>query len=169
MPCLVASRAFFLRRVIMTFIPLITTSLIVTVALVTDLKSRRIPNQLTYGGALVGLLIQMISHGGEGALLSVLGWVVGISLLLVPYLLGGMGAGDVKLLGAIGAVMGAKFTMYTLIWTGLAGGIMAIGYLLYRLVNLNIEHDPTTKKFMPYGVAIFIGTMIELYRRISVI
>ena len=68
-----------------------------------DLKTRRIPNYLTFGGALGGLGFHLGYHGVPGFLDGLAGLGLGFCLLLVPYLLGGMGAGDVKACAALGA------------------------------------------------------------------
>ena len=71
-----------------------------------DLKSKRIPNELTLGGALAGLGFQLGFHGLPGLWDGLAGWGLGFGLLMVPYCLGGMGAGDVKGGAALGAWLG---------------------------------------------------------------
>jgi len=72
-------------------------------ACVCDLRTRRIPNVLTFGGAAVALGYALASRGFGGLLTSLEGWGVGLALFLPMFLLGGMGAGDVKLLACLGA------------------------------------------------------------------
>src|SRR5687767_2077545 len=78
----------------------------VTLALATDLRARRIPNWLTGGSALVGLLAGFWLHGPPGGLSALTGGLLGFALLLPFYALGGVGAGDVKLLAALGTLIG---------------------------------------------------------------
>jgi prepilin peptidase CpaA len=115
---------------------------IALVACVTDLRSQRIPNILTFGGALAGVVFHTASGAADGLFLSVSGWVVGVAVFLLPFVLGGMGAGDVKLVAALGAWLGPMDTLWLGIYTALAGGIAALvlavarGYLRQALSNI---------------------------------
>ena len=71
-----------------------------------DWRTRRIPNWLTVSGALAGLAANVILRGWHGAVISLEGAGLALGLLLPLVLLRGLGAGDWKLMGAIGAVMG---------------------------------------------------------------
>lgn len=94
----------------------------------TDFKARRIANWLTFGGAALALSMRamvglpMLLAGAEG-------WLLGGMLLVVPFLAGWMGAGDVKLLAAFGAVGGPAFVIQTALLGCVAGGVIAIVYL----------------------------------------
>jgi prepilin peptidase CpaA len=107
-----------------------------------DLRTRHIPNLLTFGGALLGLLYGLYSHGPLGLLTGVEGWLVGVALFLPFFLLGGMGAGDVKLLGCFGAWLGPWMALWTALYAMIAGGAMAIlvgfatGYLRQASINV---------------------------------
>src|SRR6476646_10010246 len=79
---------------------------VVGVAAATDLATRRVPNLLTLGGAALALIFHSTTHGTAGVMHSVTGWFVGVSLFLPFFVLRGLGAGDVKLLGAVGAWLG---------------------------------------------------------------
>ena len=57
--------------------------------------------------------------------------VAGLAIFFLPFVMGGMGAGDVKLMGAIGALMGWRFSVMTALYSALVGGVMVFGYLLY--------------------------------------
>lgn len=78
-------------------------------ACATDIKSRRIPNWLILIGLSLGWLTLTAEQGISGWLDGVLGLVLGIALLFIPFALGGLGAGDVKLLGLVGALKGPAF------------------------------------------------------------
>lgn len=147
-------------------------------AAVTDLKWNRIYNLQTYPAMACGLVLGFAAAGAHGALMSFLGLVVGVALLFVFYLLGGVGAGDVKLLGAIGALKGASFVLWTMFYTGLVGGAMALAIIIWRgtvrqtLRNLIFfichpiraqnEHDDQNRQCLPYGLAISIGCFCAL-------
>ncbi len=152
-----------------------------------DLKTRRIPNYLTFGSALAGLLVQAWLHGWAGLAAGGEGLALGLGLLIVPYLLGGMGAGDVKALAALGAWLGPSQTLFLFIYMGLAGGLLALGAIIFRklwrrawlregwhrLLNRLLCHShglsspaslPTRdraprSKGIPYGVAMALGML----------
>ena len=115
---------------------------IASLACVTDLNSRRIPNGLTFGAALLGFLYQFLSGGFDGLGQAAAGWVVGAAIFIVPFALGGLGGGDVKLLAALGAWLGPADVVWLALYTGVAGGVMALvvsavyGYLGTALQNV---------------------------------
>jgi prepilin peptidase CpaA len=82
---------------------------------ITDYRTRRIPNWLTMPAAIVGLVYSSLAPGGIGLAASLAGFAVGLSLLLLPWLLGGGGMGDVKMLAALG------------VWLGPLGILVAFG------------------------------------------
>src|SRR5690242_564869 len=95
-------------------------------AAVWDLRTRRIPNVLTFGGTLVALLLHGYMGGLSGVGLSLAGWAVGLALFFPFFALGGLGAGDVKLLAAVGALVGPLPAVWVALFTMIAGGVMAI-------------------------------------------
>jgi prepilin peptidase CpaA len=97
-----------------------------------DLRARRLPNYLTLGTALVGLAFQFASHGWPGLFAGLQGLGLGFGLLIIPYGLGGMGAGDVKALAALGAWLGPAQTLALFVYMALAGGLLGLGLLLWR-------------------------------------
>lgn len=99
---------------------------IALIATVTDLRCRRIPNALTFTGALLGFVYSFATDGGAGAVASLEGWALGLVLWLPFYALGGMGAGDVKLLACVGAWMGPAGVVRVAIYASLAGGALAL-------------------------------------------
>ena len=107
-----------------------------------DVATRRIPNALTFGAAVAALLTHRYL-GGWGAMgLSVAGWLVGVAFFLPFFVLGGMGAGDVKLLGALGAWVGPAAVVWVALFACIAGGVIALivamfaGYLTRAFSNL---------------------------------
>ncbi len=95
-----------------------------------DVRQRRIPNALTLGGALVGLLVNLVLNGRPGALASLEGWGLGVLLLLLPFVMRGIGGGDVKLLAAAGAWGGPTYVFTTALVAAFAGAVLAIGVLV---------------------------------------
>ena len=100
--------------------------LVTGIAVWFDYRERRIPNYLVFTGMIAGLVIGMISGGVKGLAWSALGMLAGIAILFVPFAMGGMGAGDVKLLGAIGAILGAKGALFSMLYGAIAGGLISI-------------------------------------------
>jgi prepilin peptidase CpaA len=117
---------------------------IATLACMTDLKSRRIPNVLTFGASAAGF----VYHGLTGGVLAVgdsaSGWMAGLLIFIVPFALRGLGGGDVKLLAALGAWVGPLDALWIGLYTGVAGGLLALivaastGYLRRALANVRL-------------------------------
>lgn len=133
-----------------------------------DLRESRIPNLLTVSAALLGLAAHVIGDGWLGLLTSLQGLLVGFILLLVPFLLGGIGGGDVKFLAALGAIMGPEFVFRSCLYGAVVGGLIAL-YLMIkekRLAHLTVGvmsgHFPTSQRFFPYGLALVAGAVIHL-------
>jgi prepilin peptidase CpaA len=155
------------------------------VGAVFDVRSRRIPNFITGPALLFGLLLH-VEHGGWRDMFSALaaGLICG-AVFLVFYLAGGMGAGDVKLIAAVGCIAGLPNVAYLLVLTALAGGVMGVGLALIRgqlkttLLNMGslaahhgrqgLQPHPELNVFnastlrLPYAVAIAAGSFITLY------
>src|SRR5215813_8749651 len=107
---------------------LILLLLLVVVAAVTDLRSRRIPNWLTLSGVLAGLGMNafLADRWWQGLAFSLLGLLTGFGLYVVLYIIRAMGAGDVKLMAAAGAIIGWQNWFGLFILTALIGGILAV-------------------------------------------
>ena len=105
----------------------ICTVTIACIACVTDLRTRRIPNVLTFGAAVAGLAFQFATGGVEALGQAALGWLLGAVVFMLPFALGGLGGGDVKLLAALGAWLGPADALWLVLYTGVAGGVMALG------------------------------------------
>lgn len=111
-------------------IPMIVGLFAVGVAAVTDLWKFKVHNLLTIPLLLSGLAYHGIWEGWEGFVVSVLGGLSGFSLLLAFYMLGGMGAGDVKLMAALGAWLGPLLIVCLFVVSGLAAGVYALALIL---------------------------------------
>jgi prepilin peptidase CpaA len=99
---------------------------IALVASVVDLRSRRIPNALTFGATVVGLVVAAATGGLSGIGTGLAGWTVAMALWLPIYALGGMGAGDVKLMAAIGMWIGPAGALHAALYAAIAGGVLAL-------------------------------------------
>ncbi|MFO1040400.1 MAG: A24 family peptidase [Planctomycetaceae bacterium] len=99
-------------------------------AMVTDVRTRKIPNWLTVSGFLSGLMFHSFVQGLPGFQFSLLGFATGFGLLLILWIIGGGGGGDVKLMGAVGAWLGPTLTLIVFIATGF---LAPFGQLVMKL------------------------------------
>jgi prepilin peptidase CpaA len=164
---------------------IIQTALIVLVssAAWTDLRTRRIPNWITVTGAGTGLVLHIFYGGVSGAVQSLAGAALGLAIFSGLYAAGGMGAGDVKLFGAVGAFAGPQSLVLVFVFTGLLGGIAGVALALYRgrlrqtlertrevFVNmgsmrwqqLQRSSEAPNSLRLPYGAVIAGGTLLSL-------
>ena len=161
------------------------------VAIITDLTVRKIPNSLIISGLIVSLVGQCFLTEGAGGLNWLAGVAVAFACFIPLYLLRGMAAGDVKLMMAVGGFVGYPFVFTTVAYSYLAGGAIAISYVLFRgrfkqlLQNLySLMFDQFIKTSsgvdmydgkvikqsvgqLPFAMAIAIGTLIALYLNTS--
>jgi prepilin peptidase CpaA len=150
-----------------------------------DLRTRRIPNYVTFGAAALAILYASIAGGWPAVLRSAAGWTVGLGLFLPFFLLRGLGGGDLKLLAAFGAWFGPAGMLLLAFYTAVAGGVMALvvvlvrGYFAtafknlwlllchWRVVGLTplaaVSLDNPRAQRLPYGVAIAAGVMATLW------
>lgn len=103
------------------------------VACIVDTRTSRIPNVLTLGLLAVGLAYNGFLGGWGGLGQGALGALVGLSVFLVPYLMGGMGGGDVKAMAGLGALLGPAPILWVFLYTAVAGGVLAV--LHYALAH----------------------------------
>jgi prepilin peptidase CpaA len=150
---------------------------VVGLATATDLRHRRIPNVLTFSAVGLGLALNTGFSGLEGLSQSAQGAGLGLGLLLPLFLLRWMGAGDVKLMAAIGALKGPEFVFFACLWAAVFGGAIAlVGLIRARRLSLAMAHlyysgltpDRAGGSFMtgawrmPYAPAIALGTLLAL-------
>ena len=143
--------------------------LIAAIGGIYDWRSRRIPNWLTLYSLPIIFLLNIYHQGIWGCVNSLLGLLVGLALLFIPYIIGGMGAGDVKLLGALGAITGYKGAILIFFYTALCGLIIGIIWLIFNPGRLKFlittgQILPTVdkKQKIPYGIAILLGTILYI-------
>ncbi|MBP0593731.1 prepilin peptidase [Paraburkholderia sp. LEh10] len=152
-----------------------------------DLHTRRIPNVLVLIGLALALAVQWGLHGAvDGSGRWILGLLTGGGLFLPFYLLRGMGAGDVKLMAAVGAFVEPEMAMQIAFMTWVIGGIWALAVVVFRgavksvganmlamLLSRGGQYGslPVTTKgaalpsvgSLPYGVAIALGTLSIMF------
>lgn len=95
----------------------IVIAVLTVLAFYIDIRFNIIPNWLTVSGIVLGLFYNLIAEGMEGLFYSISGLIVGLVLLLILYLFGAIGAGDVKLFAAYGAIAGMEFVIQSIIYT----------------------------------------------------
>jgi prepilin peptidase CpaA len=146
-----------------------------------DVRYRRIPNWATLPGVALGLGLNGMLLGWQGMKVSGLGLLVGFGSLVVLFVLGWMGGGDVKLMAAVGALKGYPFIVSALFYSLIVGDVIGIAMLIWnrkklrtftslffvigsRLTKLipkqNIDPEQTQK--LPFGLAIVLGTLWAL-------
>ena len=102
------------------------------VATVVDLRTRRIPNVLTGSMAGAGLGLAAFGLGGISVGAAVLGCLIGLVLMLPGHMLGATGAGDVKLMAAVGSLLGPLVVVNAVLFTAVAGGALAVIVAIQR-------------------------------------
>ncbi|MBK4733811.1 A24 family peptidase [Noviherbaspirillum pedocola] len=160
--------------------------LMLSIASITDIVSRKIPNWLILAGITSSFLYQVLSPYGFGFSTWLAGLSVGLLTLFPLYALRVMGAGDVKLMAAVGSFLGGSAAFSTLIYTLISGGVLALVFILFKrtwkssfqnvtLIGMHMfssvlakrvylaEYPVQTSGHLPYAVAIFAGTLLHLY------
>jgi prepilin peptidase CpaA len=160
-----------------------------------DVRARRIPNTLVLPGALAGLALQGVLPAGAGlyatpfgalgVLAGLAGLALGLAILLPMYMLGTMGAGDVKLMAMAGAFLGPQQVLGAGLLTLVAGGVLGLAVAVQRgdltrvwnnlrtmLLStvlrriggggVSVDAPPTPTGQLPYAIAIAAGTTLQL-------
>ncbi len=159
---------------------------VVTLCAITDILEHRIPNSVLLPALLLALLFNSLLSGLPGLLDCLLGLVLGMAILFPLYFLRGSSAGDVKLLGVVGALLGAKGALIAGIATVCFGGALGILFVAWRLIepilaahigqivgpngpgqHLAVQMASSNKAWkavFPYAPAIACGTYFALWR-----
>jgi prepilin peptidase CpaA len=98
----------------------------------TDVRSKRIPNALTFGAAAAAVIFHTLAPQGTGFVSAVTGWFVGALIMFVPFALRGLGGGDVKLIAALGAWVGPANAVWLALYAGIAGFVMSVVVAAYH-------------------------------------
>jgi prepilin peptidase CpaA len=161
---------------------LVIVVLLVLLAMYSDFRWRKIPNCLTLPAIALGFFLNFLGNSWNGLIFAFFGLLVGIGLLILPYLLGGMGGGDVKFMGALGAMLGSYSVLNVFLYATLIGGAIA---MVVAIANKSLVdtlkkvwlllkcifflHAPLAgaglfKKSLeiPYGLAIGTGAFVYL-------
>ncbi len=163
-------------------IPLFVLAAGLVAAVFIDIRSRRIPNWLTALMAVAGLVMAVGGMSGLTVTQAVLGLAAGLLLMLPGHALGATGAGDVKLMAAIGAIVGPRMVFSAFLATAVAGGVFAV-VVAFRRGRLQATLDgtrqlvaspsaaketieaPGRSNRFAYGPAIAVGTLVAVLMR----
>ncbi len=166
------------RNVMVQILVILTPILVLAAA--TDICYHKIPNWLTFPAIIAGFMYHSFTAGIQGCLLSAAGVLLGMAFFLPFYIKGGTGAGDVKLMGAVGGFLGPTGVFYAFLFSSIAGGIYAVLLLMryglfletfrrysYMLGTFLFHHKmlyipPRDEAGMPvlrFGIAIAVGTI----------
>lgn len=155
---------------IITVVPLL---ILLAVATLIDWRTHSIPNALSLGGALFGIILQASIHGPTGLVLALSGWAVCLVCFLPFYLSGGMAAGDVKLMAGVGAFLGPIGGIAACLVALVVGALIAIISLASEryLHSTNGRSDDAVAETreglrarIPYAGAIAAGTALSLFQ-----
>ncbi|MCI3926855.1 prepilin peptidase [Paenibacillus sp. TRM 82003] len=158
---------------------------IAAVCAATDIARRKIYNVVVFPSLAAAVAGHAWTGGWQGLGHSLMGFGVGLAILLVPYLLGGMGAGDVKLLALVGALQGPAFVFAAAVYMALLGFALSVLLLMFRretrtffvyvIYTLQCWRGGERMPFprsgsalsttMPYGVAIAGGALLVVLWR----
>jgi prepilin peptidase CpaA len=170
-------------------LPILILCLGMTIAVIQDLRTRKIPNLLTFPMMLLGFVYHGAMSGLSGFGFSTAGVGIGIGVFLIPYLMGGMGAGDAKLMAAAGAFLGAKGAIIAAVISILIGLFYAAvvlfihmdyGRSFVRRAWITLKTFLLTRQFIPippgkdekqpvlnYALPNALGTMCYLFLKIT--
>lgn len=167
-------------------ITVLTTEILVllSISLICDIKTYKINNVITISFALIGAATNFFLKGSGGLVYSLLGWCVPVGVLFILFALRMLGAGDIKLFGAIGAVMGYKFALYSIMYSFLFGGVIAVAILItrknskerlkhlrlylkscflsFRLLDYTDFEDKSRNDKFHFSYAVLLGTLLQL-------
>jgi prepilin peptidase CpaA len=169
---------------ILKYYPFLLLSLALILSTAFDLYKRKIPNAITFPVMASAVVYFILVNGMDGFLHSISGLVIGLALLIPFYLQGGMGAGDVKLMGAVGSILGPSDVFTAFLYSALAGGVYALfvlarnkalsrtvrryGIMLkgYVCTGQLMYIPPVGGNVAPlcYGLAISLGTVLSVLR-----
>lgn len=171
-----------LKKVVRVLIFNILLIITLIICCITDLRVRKIYNKIIFPILFSVFLLHLILNGFSGLKVSMFGFISGVAILVIPFILGGLGAGDVKLLALIGAIKGSIFAVNTALYMFIIGGAIALIIIIFQketinffkslffclggLINghhykLEFSTKPFLKKF-PYSIAIAGGAVVSL-------
>jgi prepilin peptidase CpaA len=132
-----------------------------------DLLTNKVPNILILPSLLLAFLLAYTNGGTSLLFSSILGACVGFLILLYPYSKSLIGAGDVKLMGVVGAFLGPKLVLLAVLYTSVFGGLIVLIYLAYKGLLAQSFHRAMSLQFssarIPYACAISVGSCLTLF------
>lgn len=168
----------------------------VIIAAYFDLKERKIPNKITFPAMIWGIVFLTVISGLKGLQTGIVGCLFGFAVFFIPFAMGFMGGGDVKMMAAIGSMLGWHQSALVVVYTAITGGIIVIVMAIYKkqlkrivlatvglILNpilkkiyimtsnnkiLSLQNKLSTHKFerkkeyIPYGLALAIGTLLTI-------
>ena len=162
------------------------------VAMVSDLRTRTLPNWLTVSGFVIAILFHVITRGWAGLGFALGGFAVGFGILLVLWLIGGGGGGDVKLMGAVGAWLGPQLTLAVFVFSTLFAVFASMAVLAHTSINRGFGYvqrryvtpsasgrkragsalvadqaQRAQRRLMPYALPVALGTWLVLAWKVT--
>ncbi|MEP6536472.1 MAG: A24 family peptidase [Bryobacteraceae bacterium] len=140
-------------------------------ATVEDLARRRVSNWTSLAALVGGIGCQIFRHGWIGLPLALAGAVCGFLVFLIFYILGGMGAGDIKLMAGFGALLGYSKSFEAALWTAGIGGVIALGVVAYQTLRALVRRKKSGElkrendESIPYAPAITLGVWLAMVPR----
>ncbi len=155
-------------------VTLVVVLVAVIIAAVTDLRWFTIHNALTLPLLASGLIYHAFVNDGVGLFSSIGGALFGAGILGLIYLLGGMGAGDVKLMAGIGAWLGWPLILQVFVITTIAGAIYGLALIAAfgrgdkrsseRIIEAAVRRDDRRRRLVPYGAMMMVGVVVTTAR-----
>ena len=166
--------------------PLIVTTaaIFIAVCITLDVRTRRIPNLVTGSTMVLGTILNTAYSGGSGLAASLLGVFVPMTILLLPFAMGGIGGGDVKMMGALGALVGPRLALWGLVLGMILGGVIMMFHLARRgrlgekvratgamvraaaatgsVAPLHVTSESPGSVALPYSVPLGLGSLMVL-------
>lgn len=142
-------------------------AMLLVAAVVSDLRSHRIPNIILAPALSLALLLQTMHGGADGLIMAIGGLALGLVMFLPIYFIGGMAAGDIKLLGVVGCFLGPWGAVLAGLATVMIGAIFGIIAIVWRLVGPVLELHPARSQerlsSIAYAPSIAAGTLAALW------
>ncbi|HPN92949.1 MAG TPA: A24 family peptidase [bacterium] len=160
----------------------IALAVLVAASVATDIKLRKIHNAVTMPAILSGLILNALNDGASGAMFSLYGILLATGMMALPFIMKGIGGGDLKMLAAIGALKGHEFVFIVFVAGGIMGGIIAALSLntrakrkasINQIKNMCLTFGQESASVaridtqdssnaIPYAVAIATGTAVAI-------
>ncbi|MDD5067781.1 MAG: A24 family peptidase [bacterium] len=162
---------------------IILLMIVLLVSGITDLLRKKVYNIVTFPGIIMGLLLGLYYNGPYGLLDSGLGFILASFIFLALYIWAGFGAGDVKLMMAVGSIVGMKLIFDFILYSAIMGGVMAVivmirnrvflpsmknvlRFFLFLIPKMRLVPEPLTPGdsfTVPYAYAISMGSLLCLW------